>query len=377
MIGSPGHVTFLQSSGPAFGRRALQISSIREASGLHVIFSTLRVIYIYSFPSLNSKKTGQNLGSFESLRWDGRRNSDIRFLNEHKQIPPFNHLVPGASWSRPERGRFSPPRLPRDIIWTEVGFLVGVQGEFPPHKFRASCKHPKNPLPTISLRVIFLLIKNKDKQTKCGKKDFEAIWETEMQLANGGILILAFLLEKKKKLLKKTATRSNIIHRIPVHRPKWLQDRRSTRNRWKTTKSHRYFPQLAESCRKDAKGLRCRDKNDMIWGQAREAGREILGHIEPHWPAYCTFRHHFVYSFLGWYLTNCFRDAQNLESKFKKSLPQSAQIFDSDASTSNRMGWCHHGFPLPPFISRLGHLEGEPPYLGDWRSPWLLTTYKS
>ena len=30
----------------------------------------------------------------------------------------------------------------------------------------------------------------------------------------------------------------------------------------------------------------------------------------------------------------------------------------------------------PPFISHLGHLEGVPqPYLGDLRSPWLLTTY--
>ncbi len=32
-----------------------------------------------------------------------------------------------------------------------------------------------------------------------------------------------------------------------------------------------------------------------------------------------------------------------------------------------------------PFISHegLGHLEGEQAYLGDLRSPWLLTTYKS
>ena len=30
----------------------------------------------------------------------------------------------------------------------------------------------------------------------------------------------------------------------------------------------------------------------------------------------------------------------------------------------------------PPFTSYLGHLEGVPqPYLGDLRSPWLLTTY--
>ena len=31
----------------------------------------------------------------------------------------------------------------------------------------------------------------------------------------------------------------------------------------------------------------------------------------------------------------------------------------------------------PPFISDLGHLEEEQPYLGGTYQPWLLTTYKS
>ena len=41
---------------------------------------------------------------------------------------------------------------------------------------------------------------------------------------------------------------------------------------------------------------------------------------------------------------------------------------------SGELGW-----GSPPFIKamKFGDLEVEQPYLGDLRSPWLLTTYKS